>query len=227
MSRADGSKSALPAKDPPLAESVTRTFASRTSSRWRRRRSAGRREKGQMLPLLFEPAVLTRITYPTNALKLVQAPAGSQARAAIARPEERRVRHRSCNTSCRSPRRDAESGFVLPVPYGLDQRTQPHRRQSRRGRALAAGGLRPARIAGSNTVATLVLSPVNDAWIAWKPRSRDVKREKPVFYAEISQLYVPAAGVIEGAHLRRHPAGAGRTERTDSRRARAARPSPM
>ena len=68
--------------------------------------------------------------------------------------------------------------------------------------------------AGSNTVATLVLSPVNDAWIAWKPRSRDVKREKPVFYAEISQLYAPAAGVIEGAHLRRHPAGARRTGRT-------------
>jgi hypothetical protein len=27
-----------------------------------------------------------------------------------------------------------------------------------------------------------------------------MKREKPVFYAEVSQLYVPAAGVIEGAH---------------------------
>ena len=49
-------------------------------------------------------------------------------------------------------------------------------------------------------MATLVLSPVNDARIAWKPRSRDVKREKPVFYAEMSQLYVPGAGVIEGAH---------------------------
>ena len=36
--------------------------------------------------------------------------------------------------------------------------------------------------------------------MAWKPRSRDVKREKPVFYAEVSQLYAPAAGVIEGAH---------------------------
>src|SRR4029078_7035265 len=47
--------------------------------------------------------------------------------------------------------------------------------------------------------AELVLSPA-DAWIGWKPRSRDVKHEKPIFYTEISQLYVPAAGVIEGAH---------------------------
>ena len=39
--------------------------------------------------------------------------------------------------------------------------------------------------AGSNTVATLVLSPRDDVRIGWKPRSRDVKREKPVFYAEV------------------------------------------
>ena len=29
--------------------------------------------KGQLLPLVFEPAVLTRVAYPTNALKLVPA----------------------------------------------------------------------------------------------------------------------------------------------------------
>jgi hypothetical protein len=48
-------------------------------------------------------------------------------------------------------------------------------------------------------VATLVLAPGN-AWIGWKPRSRDVRNEKSVFYAELSQLYVPAAGVVEGVH---------------------------
>ena len=48
-------------------------------------------------------------------------------------------------------------------------------------------------------MATLVLAP-GGAWIGWKPRSRDVKNEKPVFYAEISQLYVPSAGVVEGVH---------------------------
>jgi hypothetical protein len=52
---------------------------------------------------------------------------------------------------------------------------------------------------GTNTVATLVLTP-GSAWIGWKPRSRNVKNEKPVFYAEISQLYVPSAGVVEGVH---------------------------
>src|SRR4029079_617916 len=53
---------------------------------------------------------------------------------------------------------------------------------------------------GSNTVATLILAPVKDALITWRPRTRDVKHERPVFYAELSQLYAPAAGVVEGVH---------------------------
>ena len=53
---------------------------------------------------------------------------------------------------------------------------------------------------GKDTVATLVLAPVNEIWIGWKPRSRDVAREKAVFYAELTQLYAPTAGVIEGLH---------------------------
>ena len=35
-----------------------------------------------------------------------------------------------------------------------------------------------AKTVGKDTVAKLVLSPVNDVWIGWKPRSRDVAREK-------------------------------------------------
>ena len=53
--------------------------------------------------------------------------------------------------------------------------------------------------ATTNTVATLVLSPAN-ASVSWRPRRRDVKREKPVFYAEMAQLFVPSGGVVEGAH---------------------------
>ena len=90
-SRRADSKSALPSKDPPLAESVTQDiriedkFALATAKiRWQA-------EKGEVLPLLFEPTVLTRLDYPTNALELVQAPAGSRSRAAIARPEEGRL----------------------------------------------------------------------------------------------------------------------------------------
>ena len=56
------------------------------------------------------------------------------------------------------------------------------------------------KAAGKDTTATLVLAPANDIWIGWKPRSRDVAREKAVFYAELTQLYAPTAGVVEGLH---------------------------
>ncbi|MCX8107303.1 MAG: hypothetical protein N3G20_00710, partial [Verrucomicrobiae bacterium] len=55
-------------------------------------------------------------------------------------------------------------------------------------------------VQSTHTVATLVLLPVNDPWIEWKPRARDTRREAVVFYAELNQLYVPMAGVIEARH---------------------------
>jgi hypothetical protein len=192
-------RSALPAKDAPLAESVTQDiriedkFALATATiRWQA-------EKGEMLPLLFEPTVLTRLDYPTNTLDLMQATAGSRtARQLLARKSgtfDIRLQYQLPVNKA-----DGESGIVLPVPPGLINRLNLIVAN------LDVDVLSPQAVSirrdtvGSNTVAALVLSPTADARVAWKPRSRDVKREKPVFYAEVAQLYVPAAGVIEGAH---------------------------
>jgi hypothetical protein len=154
--------------------------------------------KGQALPLLFEPAVLTRVTYPTRSLKLVQAPpATGYSQQLIA--QENGLFDIEVQYQLQPAKASAESGFALPIQYGLINQLN-----------LTAVGLdvdvsSPQAIsvqcdhAGANTVARLVLSPGN-ARVSWKPRSRDVKHEKPVFYTEISQLYVPSAGVIEGAH---------------------------
>jgi len=181
----------------PLAESVTQDiriedkFALGTAQiRWQA-------EKGEMLPVLFEPAVLVRLDYPTNALELAPASAGARsARQLLARKKgtfDIKVQYQQ------SPLTQKDA-LNLPVPCGLINRLNLTVVN------LDVDVLSPQAVsiqrdtAGSNTVAMLVLSPANDAWVAWKPRSRDVKREKPVFYAEVSQLYVPAAGVIEGAH---------------------------
>jgi hypothetical protein len=188
-----------PAIAPVRAETVTQQiriedkFALATAKiRWQA-------EKGQVLPLLFEPAVMTKVTYPTSALKLVQTTDNSK-----------RVQQLIAQTSgtfdievqyqMQVAKLDTQSGFALPVPDGLinqltltlvnldvdvfsPQAVSVQRTTSR-----------------TNTVATLVLAPGNNTWVSWQPRSRDVKNEKPVFYAEISQLYVPSAGVIEGLH---------------------------
>ena len=97
-------------------------------------------------------------------------------------------------------KKDAESGFALPAQFGLVNQLTLTLAGSRCGCRVAAGRLHRAQDRGQGHVATLVLAPANDVWIGWKPRSRDVAREKAVFYAELTQLYAPTAGVIEGLH---------------------------
>ncbi len=190
---------APPAKASPLAQSVIQDirvedkFALATAKlRWQA-------EKGDLLPLLFEPTVLTHTDYPTNALKLVAAPVGERAARQLL-AQKSGVFNITVQYELPVAKTDAESSFVLPVPFGVVNRL------SLTLVNLDVDVLSPQAVAvqrdtvGSNTVATLVLAPAADTRIAWRPRSRDVKREKPVFYADITQLYAPAAGVIEGAH---------------------------
>ena len=156
--------------------------------------------KGQTLPILHEPAVLTGVSYPTKALKLVQSTVnGSRVHQLIA--QESGDFEIGLKYQIRLQSGAGEIGFRLPTQYGLvnlvtltvkDRDVDITQRN-----AVSV----ERRTDGSNTVAELVYSPVAEAAVGWKPRSRDVKHETSVFYAEISQLYVPSAGVIEGAHL--------------------------
>ena len=94
---------------------------------------------------------------------------------------------------------NGDPSFTLPVPSGLVNRATVSLVN------LDVDVFSPQAVSlqrsstASNTVVNLVLTP-GSASIGWKPRSRNVKNEKSVFYAELSQLYVPAAGVVEGVH---------------------------
>ena len=156
-------------------------------------------EKGQSLPLLYEPAVLMRVSYPSNSLKLVQGTINSK-RAQQLVAEKNGVFEIEVQYEVRTTKREQDTGFTLPVQYGLVNRLDLTVLNNDVD-VLSSQAVSIQRdTAGSNTVARLVLSPGNEVWLGWKPRTRDVKHEKPVFYAEISQLYAPAAGVIEGVH---------------------------
>ncbi|HZO83877.1 MAG TPA: hypothetical protein VFC26_01610, partial [Verrucomicrobiae bacterium] len=156
--------------------------------------------KNQTLPLLYEPAVLTRIIYPTNALKLLQGNvAGKRVHQLVAQQEgsfDLEVQYQLHVLG-----KEGESGFVLPTQHGLVNRltlTIPDLDVD----VFAPNAVSIQRDDNSTnaTVVAFVLAPASDSWIGWKPRSRDVKRERAVFFAELFQLYVPAAGVIEGVH---------------------------
>ncbi len=154
-------------------------------------------ERGQALPLLFEPAVLTRVNYPKS-LKLEASPAGSSSAQQLV-AQSSGAFDIEVQYQLQITRRDNDSSFVLPVQSGLINRITLSLVN------LDVDVFSPQAVSvqrattGSNTVATLVLSP-GGAWVGWKPRSRDVRTEKPVFYAELAQLYIPSAGVVEGVH---------------------------
>lgn len=157
--------------------------------------------KGQTLPVLSEPAVLTRITYPTNALKLVETSVG-------ARRHYEMVAFESGSFEVEleyqvQPGKSADAtGFLLPTQSGLiNEVTITLLNLDVDVAAANAVSIEQQSSTGAtNTVVKLVLSPANESWLGWKPRSRDPRREKAVFYAEVFQLFVPAAGVIEGQH---------------------------
>lgn len=155
--------------------------------------------KGEVLPVLYDPAVLISAELPSNTVKLVRSTfafrtgqyllAGENGEFAV------RGRYGVPVTS-----RKGESGLALPVARGLVNRLQITIVNADVEVTSPAAVAVERIMSGSNTVARLVLGPVEDAWIGWKPRSRDVREEQTVFYAEASQLYVPGPGLIEGVH---------------------------
>ncbi len=199
LGKGPASSAVPPAKESPLADAMVQRiriedrFALATGHiRWPA-------SKGQLLPVVYEPAVVTRLSFPTNALKLIQAPVGSK-RAHQLLALETGLFEVEVQYQIHVVKKESESGMTLPNQFGLVNQLELTLVN------LDVDVFSPQAVSieraavGSNTVAKLILAPVNEATIAWKPRSRDVTREKAVFYAEWSQLYVPAAGVIEGVH---------------------------
>jgi len=185
----------------PLAESVIQQvrvedgFATATARiRWHATRN-------QSLPILFDPAVLTRATFPTNGLRLVQSPA-----------ESRRGHHLLAQQDgtfnielvyqVHLSERDGVTGFALPSRQGLINRLDLSLADLD-AEVLAADAVSIQRdpAVTNGTRVQMVLGPASDSWIAWRPRTRDVQREKPVFYADTTHLFTPTAGLVEGVHV--------------------------
>jgi hypothetical protein len=189
----------VPRFEPVVAEAVTQQIRVEDKFAVSTARVRWQAQKGQRLPLLFEPAVLTSVRHQPAAMKLVQIRAGSRTAHHLLALESGAF---DIEFHYQVPvlKKESESGFALPAQFGLINRI-----------TLTLSGLDVDVIApqavsierrpeGKDTAATLILPPANEVWIGWKPRSRDVSREKPVFYAELSHLYVPTSGAIEGLH---------------------------
>ena len=178
-----------------LPESVTQQITIANDTATATAKIHWQAQRGDVLPLLFQPAVLTSVNYPSS-VSLEPAPQGSpNAQQLVAESSgnfDIEVQYQLQVSA-------GDNGFVLPVPSGLINHATLTLEN------LNVDVISPQSVSvqramsGSNTVATLVLTP-GGAWVGWQPRSRDVRDEKPVFYADFSQLYIPSAGVVEGVH---------------------------
>jgi hypothetical protein len=167
-----------------------------------------RAERGERLPLLLAPAVITHLLYPED-LRLEPVQQAARTNSAPGElPADRELFARKgglfeiqVQYQMEITNRQGEAGFYLPLQPGLIN----HLAMVLKG--LDVDVVSPQAVSvqrelnGSNTVASLVLAPTGGAWVGWKPRSRDLAIEKPVFYAELTHLYVPTPGVVDGQQL--------------------------
>lgn len=155
--------------------------------------------KGQVLPLLFEPGILTRSGHPTNVARWVTVRRDGRAVRALVADADQTLEF-AVDYQARVVQRGTDRGLVLPVMPGLVHRA----RLTLVGMDVevsspqAIGVQRQTVV--SNTVANLVLAPTPEPWVTWSPRTRDTRGEKAVYFAEWVHGFVPGPGVVEGLH---------------------------
>ncbi len=160
--------------------------------------------KDQALNFLNHPAVMTDIKLPKDSLVLSQAEHNRKSVYRLTATKDG-VYDVEFSYEISVTNQKGVRGFHLPTLYGLINRlTLDLDRAEVEITTANAISIRPLTVpkadADKRSSFELVLSPQLNPLIAWKPRGRDTRSEKTVFFAELQQLYVPAAGIIEGVH---------------------------
>ncbi len=160
-------------------------------------------EAGQHLDFLGAPAVLTGMDYPQAALQLSESKSDGQSVYRLTAKEAGQF-DIAFQYQLAFQKESGASSFVLPTPSGLVNRLELEIEKAEvdvfSSQAVSIQATRTKRQDIEVTRADLVLAPAAKATIGWKPRGRDTRTEKAVFYAELCHLFIPTAGVVEGVH---------------------------
>ena len=187
-----------PPKDAPIAETVTQQVRVDDKFAFITAKVHWVAVKGQRLPVLFDPAVLTKATVPASLKLVTVSVAGKRGQHLLAL--ESGAVDIELQYQVAVAKKDGATGFTLPTQAGLVNTLALTLANLDVDVASPQAVSVSRKSVGKDTTATLTLVPTNEAWIAWQPRSRDVAKEKAVFHAELTQLYSPTAGVVEGLH---------------------------
>ncbi|MBC8245287.1 MAG: hypothetical protein H8E20_12930 [Verrucomicrobia bacterium] len=155
---------------------------------------------GSRIQFLSAPAVLKRIDLKGGKLKLAQFTAGKATSQQLI-ANEAGVYNVGFEYETRMTHVNGEWGFNVPTQPAMVNRMS----LEMRGRELEvtspdAVSLKHTFATGSINKVELVLPPKPGARVNWKPKARDESIEKPVFYAEFQQLFIPTAGIVAGVH---------------------------
>lgn len=186
---------------PPVAASIVQEVRAEEEYVLGKARLQWQAIAGQTLPVLEAPGALTGFELIAGAARLVQGAAPERPQRLLLAETNGWIEAVIRYQTPVEPQ-DEGRGFRVPVPPGLVNRL----RLTVVGQdvdvvsAQAVSVRRLAAVPATNTVAELVLRPGTEAHLGWRPRQRDPRSEAAVFYAEWTQVYVPAAGTVEGLH---------------------------
>jgi len=165
---------------------------------------------GDKITLLRAPAVLTAFDGAKNDLTLTQEAAGAATNYILTARREGTFKF----TFAYEVRADATvvsggsgnaipsaASVVLPTPGGLvNEITLDFDQPDLEASAPTAVTLRATSDDKNHLRVVATYSPGAAPALRWVPRARDLKMEKPAYYADWQQLFVPAAGIVDGRH---------------------------
>jgi len=157
-----------------------------------------RAEAGDRFLLLREPAVLS--SFEGNGLRVVKARPGERNEYWLVAGAAGRLTGKAV---FEMPLADPAKGWELPCGPAAMRRVSLRWDQGGwefscpgAAKVEALQGLKP-----DQSGASMVLGPVEAAVFSAHPKQRDVGAEETRFFAEISNLFVPGPGVVNGRHL--------------------------
>ncbi|MGC8743060.1 MAG: hypothetical protein ACP5T0_04180 [Verrucomicrobiia bacterium] len=157
-------------------------------------------EKGARVDFMSTAATLTSINYPSNAIShfIFTDAKGSMNRLLANQSGEYEIKFKYQMPFSTDA---GGSKFTLPTAGALVnvleiETDKPEQEVSSDG---AVSIIQEKAKRGTNEIvrAKLILLPKEGIVVGWRPRQRDTRAEKPIYYAEIAHLFIPLPGVLE------------------------------
>ncbi len=160
-----------------------------------------RAEKGSQVILLRGPAVLTNFKSSSNSAALSQGAQGNNSDYLLTASAAGTYKITFAYDVRANDLQGGGAAIVLPTPGGLVNLVSLDlARADLDAKSDNAVSLRTTPGTGGHPHVEASFAPFASPILQWAPRARDLSAEKPEFYADWRQLYVPAAGIVDGLH---------------------------